>query len=228
MDAGRQLPRDLYYQLVHALRDALPPPVTDSPEDLVRRDNAIIAQVASLLPANPDEVILAAQCVAASAQALDCLRLARLYPDDAVHVLKCTAQSASMMRQSRGALGQLQRLQAARDKGDADASSRDQAATREHAAITLLSSVLADPRSAPRAEPLPRQPASVERSRPPTEAEKYALAHPSSAALIRSLGRLPKKFAGGPMPPELVRDLVNGGSPILQALVKQPAHRIGA
>ena len=39
-----QLPRDMYYQLVHTLRAVLPPPITNSPEDLVRRDNAIIAQ----------------------------------------------------------------------------------------------------------------------------------------------------------------------------------------
>ena len=38
------LPRDSYYQLIHTLRAALPPPVTNSPEDLARRDNAAIAQ----------------------------------------------------------------------------------------------------------------------------------------------------------------------------------------
>jgi hypothetical protein len=69
-DPTHQLPRDLYYQVVHALRDALPPSVTDSPEDAIRRDNAMVAQVAALRPANADEVILAAQCIAASAQAL--------------------------------------------------------------------------------------------------------------------------------------------------------------
>jgi hypothetical protein len=39
-----QLPRDMYYQLVHRLRSALPPPVSDTPEDLARRDNAAIAE----------------------------------------------------------------------------------------------------------------------------------------------------------------------------------------
>src|SRR5579883_2063866 len=115
-DPNLQFSRDLHYQVVHALRDALPPPVTDSPEDHARRDNAIIAQVAALRPANADEVMLAAQCVAASAQALECLRLARLNRDDVAQVLKCTAQACSMMRQSRGALTHLHRLQAAREK----------------------------------------------------------------------------------------------------------------
>jgi hypothetical protein len=189
-DPIQQLPKDLYYLVIHALRDALPPPVTDSPEDRIRRDNAIIAQVAALLPTNADEVMLAAQCIAANAQALDCLRLARLHRDDVAHVLKCTAQCASMMRQSRSALTHLHRLQAARKQ--------------------------------PAAKP------ATERPRSYTEAESYALANPSSAALIRSLGRLPKKFNGPPLSPGLVHDLIHGSSPILQALVKKPAHRLAA
>ena len=64
------LPRDYYYQLIHTLRAALPPPVTDSLEDLARRDNAAIAQVAALLPATADEASLAAQVVAANAAAM--------------------------------------------------------------------------------------------------------------------------------------------------------------
>jgi hypothetical protein len=70
-------PRDTYYQLVHTLRGSLPPPVTDRPEDLARRDNATIAQIACLLPVNADEANLAAQYVAANAGVLDCLRLAQ-------------------------------------------------------------------------------------------------------------------------------------------------------
>ena len=190
-DPVQQLPKDLYYLAVHALRDALPPPVTDSLEDRTRRDNAIVAQVAALLPTNADEVILAAQCIAANAQALDCLRLARLHRDDIAHVLKCTAQCASMMRQSRGALTHLHRLQAA----------------RKQPAV---------------------KPADVAKSPAISEAESYALANPSSAALIRSLGRMPKKFNGPPLSSELVHDLIHGNSRILQALVKKPAHRLAA
>ena len=37
------LPRAIYYQVVHTLRGALPPPVTASPEDAARRDIAAIA-----------------------------------------------------------------------------------------------------------------------------------------------------------------------------------------
>ena len=58
-DLTLQLPRDMYYQLVHTLRGSLPPPVTNSPEDEIRRDNAAISKVASLLPANGEEADLA-------------------------------------------------------------------------------------------------------------------------------------------------------------------------
>jgi len=60
----------MYYQLAHRLRAALPPPVTISTNDFVRRDNVAIAEAVSLLPANAEEASLAAQFVAASAQAL--------------------------------------------------------------------------------------------------------------------------------------------------------------
>jgi hypothetical protein len=50
LDLTFQLPRDIYYQIVHTLRTGLPPPVTSAGEDLTRRDNAAIAAVASLCP----------------------------------------------------------------------------------------------------------------------------------------------------------------------------------
>src|SRR6185295_17107320 len=96
-DLALLLPRDAYYQLVHSLRGLLPPTVTDAPEDEARRDNAAIAQVASLLPATAAEATLAAQFVAAHAHAADCLRLARRFEGDGALFLKFTAQAASMM-----------------------------------------------------------------------------------------------------------------------------------
>jgi hypothetical protein len=226
-DLPYQLPRDLHYTVVHALSDALPPPVSDSAEDRIRRDNAIIGDVASLRPASTAEAILAAQCIAANFQSLDCLRLARLQPSDVQHVLKCTAQSASMMRQSRGALGQLLRLQAARLQHKPDTSAGD-AAAMEQTATRLIANALAAAPPASTAEPPAPQPAPQPRSRILTRVEEYALADPSRAALIRSLGRLPKKFHDPAMSPALAHEIVNSDSPILQALVKKPAHRLAA
>lgn len=136
------LPRHLYHHVVHALRAALPPPPADTQEDLTRRDHAAIAQVAALLPANGEEVALAAQFVAANAHALDCLRLARQSPNDILLELKCRAQSASMMRQARGARSLLLSVQARRLKREASASACDSAAYLEHCAIGLMTDAL--------------------------------------------------------------------------------------
>jgi hypothetical protein len=127
-----------------------------------------------------------------------------------------------MMRQARGARTHLQRLQTAREVRQSDKAACDATAAIEAAAASMIDDALA---SAPPATP-PRPAASPRATRDLSDAEKYALAHPSRAALIRSLGRLPKKFDGDPMPLSLVHDIVSSGSPILQALVKKAPHRL--
>jgi hypothetical protein len=247
-DLTLQLPRDMYYQVIHTLRGAMPPPVTKSPEDLVRRDNAAIAQVACLLPANADEANIAALYVAASAQALDCLRLAREFPAGEALILKCSAQAASMMRESRAARSLLMRVQLLRQKREADHTALDQAAWIEHCAINLMADALgrtalgrtpptpiAEPpppamsppaaampaMSTPIAEPAPQPD-------PAAEAEQYAIIYPRRAALIRSLGGLPDRPDFGPPAPALVHAIVTGTSPTLRALDRPGAAPIPA
>jgi hypothetical protein len=222
-DLTLQLPRDMFYQLVHSLRAALPPPATNSPEDFVRRDNAAIATIASLLPANGDEANLAALYVAASAEALECQRLARAYPSDLAFVVKITARADSMMRQAKGFRSLLLRVQAVRQKRESNAASLDQAAWIEHCAIGLMAEALGRRPPAPMAEPAPapaEQPA--EAAEPPpdlaADADRYAIIYPRRAALIRSLGGLPARCDFGPPSPELVHAIVTGTSPTLRAL----------
>jgi hypothetical protein len=44
-DLAYRLPRDAYWLLIHTLRGSLPPPpVTDTEDDVARRDHAAIAQ----------------------------------------------------------------------------------------------------------------------------------------------------------------------------------------
>ena len=202
-----------YYQITHELRRALPPPITDSPEDAARRDLAAIARVAALLPATPEEADIAAQYVAASAQALDALRLARAFPASPELVLKCTAQSASMMRQARSWRALLARIQAAREQRDTatDTAARDTAAQTQRHALALMANALAD---APPAPPPPEK----SRPTPLAEAERYALQHRKRATLIRSLGRLPDKLNLGALAPEVVHAIATGTTAILQAL----------
>ena len=200
------LPRSIHLELAHTLRKNLPAPVTDSPEDAARRERAAIGHAASLLPATFDEANFAALYVAASAQALECVRLARLYPSDPTVVLKCTAQCASMMRQARAFRTALDRAQTARRKREAAAPDAD--ATQQQA-VALVADTLAQ---AP--PPEPPQP------NPIAEAERYALHHRKRAMLVRRLGHLPPKF--GWLPPEVVHAIVTGTTPILRALDEKP------
>ena len=224
-DLSIQLTRDAYYQLVHTLRRNPPPPVTGTPEDHAHRNNAAIAQAAGLLPANAAEAHLAGQFVAANAQAMECLRLARDPVMPLPRVLQCSAQSASMMRQSQGALRMLLALQAARQKLEANAAALDRAAWTEHCAAGLMAHALTgDPLAAvdlPPAPPPPTpapEPAAEPEPDPAAEADAYALNYPGRAALIRQLGRLPDNPSFGPPEDYLVRALVAGRTPALLAL----------
>jgi hypothetical protein len=115
-DPSLDLPRHVYYQLVHSLTAILPPPLADTPEALVARNQAAIAQVAALLSTNANEARLAAQCVAASTQAEDAMRLLRVHAGDLKAVIKLNAQYVALVRASLGAHGHLLRAQAVRHK----------------------------------------------------------------------------------------------------------------
>jgi hypothetical protein len=90
----------LYFQLVYTLTDLLPPPLDDTPEALSTRNLAAIAKVAALLPVNANEADLAAQCIAARAQAEEMLRLLRQHAGDIGLVMRLNAQYGSMVRTS--------------------------------------------------------------------------------------------------------------------------------
>jgi hypothetical protein len=232
------LPRDTYHHLIHTLRAALPPPpIGDSPEApgsspvqaLVRRDNAAMAQVAALLPATADEASLAATYVAANAQAMECLRLARQDHADPNFVRKFTTLAAGMLREARATRSLLLRVQAERRRREADNAATDRAAWTEHCAITLMAEALDRPHPEAMAEPPPPSvPVAAEQAPPQadpiTEAEHYAVTYPRRAALIRRLGRVPDNVTFGPPEDYLVRALVTGRTPALLALDREAAE----
>ncbi len=228
-----QLPSDVYCHLVRTLRLTLPPPPTDSAEDLLRRDHAAIARVAALAPANAAEADLAAQFVAASEQWKDCLRLAQLPETSREWAGKCRAQAMGMMRQANSALRLLLRMQDRRAKLDADNTARDRAAWTEHCALGLMAEALATqresspPPAAGEGTPLPR-PAAESEPDPDliAAAERYAAAYPERAAAIRRTGRLPSDVRYFD-PPEaaLARALVAGRTAALTALDERPESR---
>ncbi|HBK09209.1 MAG TPA: hypothetical protein DDZ81_25680 [Acetobacteraceae bacterium] len=147
------LPAQAYRHLIHTLLALLPPPLTDTPEALLARNHAAIARIAALAPVNANEVELAAQCIAARAQAEDVMRLIRLHADDIQLVIKLNAQYATMVRTSLAAHGHLLREQQQRRKREATQSAADTDEwTRHIAANTMLHALPTEPESQPAPE----------------------------------------------------------------------------
>jgi hypothetical protein len=135
----------MYYQLVYTLSDLLPPPLDDTPQALRARNLAAIAKVAALLPANANEADLAAQCIAARAQAEDILRLLRQNADDIQLVMRLNAQYGSMVRTSLSVHARLMRVQALRQKREATEGAATEDAWVQHVAEqSMLRAVDAD------------------------------------------------------------------------------------
>ncbi len=114
-----------------------------------------MAAVAALLPVTAAEGRLAAQFVAADAWAMDCLRLAQVKRREPDLAHKCRAQAMSLMREGKSSLRLLQRLQAAREKIEADAAAAERAAWVEHSAVGMMEEAL------PPAPEVPAAPAPV-------------------------------------------------------------------
>jgi hypothetical protein len=216
------LPRAACYQAAHSLRALLPPPAVDTPEDAAQRDSDAINHVASLRPATPDEASLAAYYVAAGAQAAECIRLARAHPDDVAHVLKCTAQSASMMRQALRWRTTLLRAQADRQRREAHPHTDDSARPAEQPAFSRLTQPPDCPPSSPRPElPMAPKPEHI------AQAEHFAQVHRNDAILLRR-GRHIPNGRHADLPLEVIHALIAGTTPILCSLDKkwhQPAAR---
>jgi hypothetical protein len=138
----------LYYQLVYTLTDLLPPPLDDTPEALHARNHAAIAKVAALLPVNANEADLAAQCIAARAQAEEMLRLLRQNAGDIGLVMRLNAQYGSMVRTSLSVHGRLMRVQALRRKREAIDGAANEDAWALHVAERSMLGVV-DPDAGP-------------------------------------------------------------------------------
>ena len=149
------LPPNLYRQLVYTLTDLLPPPLGDTPEALRTRNHAAIAKVAALLPANANEADLAAQCIAARAQAEDVLRLLRQNAGDILMTIRLNAQYASMVRTSLSVHARLMRVQALRQKRAAAGETAETDACARHIAERAMMEMadVALPEAAPKAAP---------------------------------------------------------------------------
>jgi hypothetical protein len=136
------LSTQLYLQLVYTLTDLLPAPLDGTPGALRARNHAAIAKVAALLPVNANETDLAAQCIAARAQAEDILRLLRENADDLALVIRLNAQYTSMVRTSLSVHARLMRVQAVRQKREAIEGAANQDAWTQHVAEQSMLKVI--------------------------------------------------------------------------------------
>src|SRR5271163_5238578 len=140
-----QLPAGAYYYLIHTLRRMLPRLLTDTPENRARRDESAMARIAALCPANIAEAEVAALHVANAEHAKACLFDAQQPGIQLLGVLKCRAQAASMNRQADSSMRTLLRMQAARQKIEANPEARDRAAWTEHCTLNLMAEALSQP-----------------------------------------------------------------------------------
>ena len=152
------------------------------------------------------------------------MRLSRLFPDDTGHVLRCTAQAGNMMRQARGFHSMLLRVQALRQKREADGAATNTAAWTEHCLIGMMAEALGrsappPPASVPEAEEAAAEPQPDVAA----EADRYAIIHPRRAAAIRKNGRVTAECGRDPIPAELVQAIITGTSPTLRQFDKPAA-----
>ena len=164
------LPAQACRHLMHTLIALLPPPIEDTPEAILTRNHAAIARVAALAPVNAGEAELAAQCIAARAQAEDLLRLIRVHAGDINLVIRINAQYAAMIRASLSAHNRLLREQQQRRKREAAPGAADQDEwTRHIAAQTMLSELpgVPHPPTVAKSETESRQKKTETHTRPP-------------------------------------------------------------
>ena len=185
----------------------LPPPVPNTPEARADREATAMDAVASLIPANAFEALLASDIVAASYHAKDCLRLAVLPGQDPDEARRHRAQANAMLRQEQSGLRTHQRTQAMREKAEAE---------RNPAAMERAGYWFKDV-SVPLPEPSPTEPEPAPTAEL-TEVEQYAVFYPDRAARIRAHGGLPPRVEFGVPEPHIVDGIVNSTSPILLAL----------
>jgi hypothetical protein len=152
-----------------------------------------------MLPVNANELDLAAQCIAARAQAEDVMRLIRENADDIQLVIRLNAQYASMVRTSLAVQARLMRVQAVRQKREAiEGAAKEDAWTQHIAEQSMLT--VADKESerlaAARPHAAPTPPAD------PTTKEKISETRPMSHNAAFETSMSEKSGNGAPKQPE--------------------------
>ncbi len=115
-DPSHQFSHHARYQLSHTMCALLPPPLADTPEAMLARNDAAIGKVADMAPVNDDEADIAAHRVCARARAEEVLRRLQCCGTDIALAIRLGSQYALMERTGMALRNQLHRLQTARRK----------------------------------------------------------------------------------------------------------------
>ncbi len=188
------LPPSVVREVYARLCALLPPPHADTPEARADRDEAAVAAVAAMRPADAFEALFAAQIVGANASAMESLRLAVQPNQEPKDVHRNRGQAATMMRNMQSGLRMLRREQSEREA----AAARTQPAAAQPAANQ-------SPASVPLTAAPSTQPDTMDDVDPVftnlADADAYAATHPGRALLIRpGPGRRPDAdLADGPV-----------------------------
>lgn len=183
----------------------------EDPEARAARLERAMDAVLALHPDDAFEADLAVRIVSSGAHAADALRLAVLAAGDPEKLRQSRAQAASMMRQSDSALRNLLRIQARREKQEAESHP----AYMGRAGYWFKEVSVPAPDRDPGPTPVEPQP---EPKPEPThdfeaDARLYAAMYPERAKRILEAGGLPPRLDFGPPEPELVAALLRGVVP---------------
>ena len=114
-DALPHLPADIVHHVLATFTSSLPPPLADTPQSRIARDEAAIAAVLSLQPTDAFQLSLATLIVATHGHGMHCLHLAARPGMPVDYALRFRTQAATMTRESQHALRDLVGLQIARE-----------------------------------------------------------------------------------------------------------------
>jgi hypothetical protein len=205
------LPKCVVRQALIQLRESLPRPSNDTPEERNERDDAAMHAVVALEPADAFEIRLAVEIVVSDAYALVCFGRAEQPGIDADDKRRAEARASSLQNHVRSAMLILERRHRKREK--------------DEAAMVLKAMECAGywfkdvsvPEREPASEATLPDPANrtFEQMDP---AEQYAVLYPDRAAQIRSHRGLPPNRAFSPPEAELIELILASDSPILREL----------
>ncbi len=181
----------------------------EDPEACAERQKRAMDAVVALHPDDAFEADLAVRIVSTAAHAADALHSASLAAGDPEKVRQCRAQVASMLRQSDSALRNLLRIQARREKQEAE----NHPAFMRRAGYWFKEAAVTAPDHDP--APVPAQPTPEPEPLPDIEADArlYAAMYPDRVKRIREAGGLPRRLDFGPPEPEIVAALLRGVVP---------------